>query len=125
MTRTVAIDPIEAVRLRAKMRHHKNVCSMAIGQNRLTHTPSAVAMPFPPRNEENKGKRCPIIAASAHNDCSVLGSCKMEQGKSAKMPLPTSPARVASAPLREPIRSTLVVPGFPEPCFRGSGIFNA
>lgn len=123
--KTVAIDASEAVRLTAKTRHQMHDCSTVMGQNKLTHTPKVVAIPLPPRKEENSGNRCPIMAAKAQNDCSVLESCKREQGKSANMPFPASPTRVNRAPLREPMRSTLVVPGLPEPFFRGSGMFSA
>lgn len=55
----------------------------------------------------------------------VSDSSNSMQGRSAKKPLPQSPSKVSVAATRFPTRSTLVVPGFPEPVFLGSGILKA
>ena len=125
LTSAQAVEASDAVRLIAATIPHTISCAIANGQYKQIQTPSAVAMPLPPLNDEKIGKRWPRIAANAQRDCSVLDKGKSRPGSSANIPLPISPKSVNVAALAEPIRKTLVVPGLPEPCWRGSGILKA
>ncbi|OFT00190.1 hypothetical protein HMPREF3107_08370 [Neisseria sp. HMSC31F04] len=98
---------------------HTNAHTKAVGHDKASNTPKAVATPLPPLKPKNNGHICPTKAASAVSPTAVSlkpkTPCKPLASSTANKPFNASPNKVSTAAFFLPLLNTLVAPGFPEP----------
>jgi len=112
------------MRLIVMTKSHIDNCARPSSGASMTKAPNVVATPLPPFNPLSIGNVCPTITVAAIQPQVAVSTPENMGIKTASPPLPISANNVRSAALRLPVRRTLVVPGLPEPLWRGSGKLN-
>lgn len=92
-----------------------------MGQAKANSPPKAVATPLPPRKLKKIGNKCPKKAKQAIHAKINNGNPRYLATITGSQPLSTSSNKTILANPLPPILNTLLAPGFPEPCDRGSG----